>query len=181
MPPLRRGMTLGNLPRMARFVAGGLVLAFSLAGLAWADILPARAPGLWQSTTSVMGPDGQPMAQAQNVVTLTCVDPATDQEFLLSGQSRCSKLTISGSGDTYKIDGTCTQPAGTVKIMETLDYAGDKSVQLKADFSTSSGEMSMASDLQWIGPCPAGVEPGDEGQMVNGSFVKAGNINEHNP
>ncbi len=136
---------------------------------------------MWQSVTSVTGPDGQPMAQAQNVVTLTCVDPATDQKFLLSGQNRCSTLTVSGSGATYNIDGICRQPAGTVKIQETLDYAGNKSLHLKADFSTSSGEMSMSSDLQWMGPCPAGMAPGDEGQMVNGSFVKAGNINEHNP
>lgn len=73
------------------------------------------------------------------------------------------------------------QPAGTVKIHETLDYASNKSVQLKADFSTSSGEMSMVSDLQWQGPCPAGMAPGDEGSMRDGVFVKAGNINDHAP
>ncbi|MDE2239160.1 MAG: DUF3617 family protein [Rhodospirillales bacterium] len=174
-------MTLGNLPRMARFVAGGLVLAFSVAGLAWADVLPARAPGLWQSTTSVTGPDGQPMAQAQNVLTLTCVDPATDQKFLLSGQGRCSQLNVSGSGANYSIDGTCSQPAGTVTIHETLDYRSDKSVQLKANFSTSLGEMSMTSSLQWQGPCLAGMQPGDEGRLVDGSFVKSGNIDDHTP
>ncbi len=178
---LRREIPLSNLPCMAKFISGGSVLAFCLAGVAWAGVLPGRAPGLWQSITSVTGPDGQPMAQAQNVVTLTCVDPATDEKFLLSGQSSCSKLTVSGSGATYQINGVCAQPAGTVTIRERLTYVGDKSLHLQANFSTASGEMSMTSALQWIGPCPAGVEPGDEGQMVNGSFVKAGNINEHNP
>ncbi len=176
--PLRGAGTLGNLPSMTRSMAGGLVLALSLAGLARADILPARAPGLWQSTTSVTGPGGVPMAQAQNVVTLTCVDPATDQKFLLSGQSRCSQLTISGAGADHKIDGTCLQPGGTVTIHETLAYEGDKSVQLKADFTTSSGRMSMTSSLQWMGPCLEGMEPGDEGAMVDGAFVKADNIND---
>ena len=166
---------------MKKGMAGGLVLALSLAGLARAADLPARAPGLWQSTTSVTGPGGVPMAQAQNVVTLTCVDPATDWKFLLSGQNRCTQLTVSGSGAHYKIEGTCTQPGGAVTIDESLDYAGDKSLQLKADFATSSGEMSMTSSLQWLGPCLAGMAPGDEGRMVAGSFVKADNINDHNP
>ncbi len=156
-------------------------MALSLAGLARAADLPGRAPGLWQSTTSVTGPGGVPMAQAQDVVTLTCVDPATDEAFLLSGQSRCSQLTVSGSGANYKIDGTCTQPGGTVTIHEVLNYVSDKSVQLKADFTTSSGEMSITSSLEWQGSCLDGMEPGDEGQIVGGSFVKAGNINDHNP
>lgn len=177
---MRHQEGLGNLPRMKTGIAGGLILALSLAGLAWADSLPSRAPGLWRSTTSVTGPGGVPMAQAQNVMTLTCVNPATDQKFLLSGQSQCSQLTISGSGANYKIDGTCAQPGGTVKIHETLDYASNKSVQLKADFSASSGEMSVISSLQWLGPCLEGMQPGDEGRMVNGAFVKSGNINDHN-
>ncbi|EKM98626.1 DUF3617 family protein [Acidocella sp. MX-AZ02] len=166
---------------MTKNLARGLVVAFCLGGLAQAAELPSRAAGLWQSTTNVTGPGGAPMANAQGVVTLTCVDPATDRKFLLSGQSRCSQLSITGAGAAYTISGTCVQPAGTVKIHETLTYDSNKSVQLKADFSTSSGEMSMVSDLQWQGPCPAGMAPGDEGSMRDGVFVKAGNINDHAP
>ena len=173
-------MTLGNLLRMARFTIGGLVLVFSLAGLAQAAQLPARAPGLWQSTTSVTGPDGQPMAQAQNVITLTCVDPATDWKFLLSGQGHCSQLDLSGTGANYTIDGSCEQPGGQVSIHETLDYVSNKTVQLNAVFTTPSGRMSVASSLQWQGPCLGGMQPGDEGQVVDGNFVKAGNINQPN-
>ncbi|WP_298222353.1 DUF3617 family protein [Acidocella sp.] len=166
---------------MVRFVTGGLIAALYLTAIAHAAQLPARASGLWQSKTSVFGPNDRPMAQAQNVVTLTCVDPETDQKFLLVGQSRCSELTVSGSGATYEINGICAQPAGTAKIHETLHYSSSKSLQLKANFSTSSGKISMTSNLQWMGKCPAGMVPGDEGEMVNGSFVKAGNINDHNP
>ncbi|MDE1896025.1 MAG: DUF3617 family protein [Rhodospirillales bacterium] len=173
-------MTLGNLPLMARFITGGLVLAFSLAGVAQGAQLPARAPGLWQSTSSVTGPDGKPMAQAQNVITLTCVDPATDWKFLLSGQGRCSQLDLTGAGANYTIDGRCEQPGGQVTIHEKLDYVSNKTVQLNAVFTTSSGKMSVASSLQWQGPCVDGMQPGDEGQVVDGNFVKAGNINQSN-
>ncbi len=54
----------------------------------------------------------------------------------------------------------------------------NKSVQIEADFTTSSGEMSMTSSLQWLGPCLDGMQPGDEGSMVGGAFNKAGNIND---
>ena len=165
---------------MARFVTGGLVLVLSLAGVAHGAELPARASGLWQSTTSVTGPGGMPMAQAQNVVTLTCVDPATDWKFLLTGQGRCSQLNLSGGGAHYAIDGSCEQPGGMTTIHETLDYISNKAVQLNAVINTSSGSISIASALQWQGPCLAGMEPGDEGRIVDGNFVKAGNINQQN-
>ena len=153
-------------------------MALSLLGLAQGAELPARAPGLWQSTSSVNGPGGVPMAQAQNVVVLTCVDPATDWKFLLSGQDRCSQLSVSAAGANYTIDGICTQPGGSVTIHEKLAYSGNKSLQIKAAFKTSSGAMSMTSSLQWQGPCLDGMQPGDEGSLVDGAFVKAGNINE---
>ncbi|MBU6449663.1 MAG: DUF3617 family protein [Rhodospirillales bacterium] len=165
---------------MARVITGGLVLALSFVGVAQAAQLPARASGLWQSTTSVTGPDGQPMAQAQNVVTLTCVDPATDWKFLLSGQGRCGQLNVSGAGGIYAIDGSCAQPGGMATIHETLDYASNKAVQLNAEIATSSGKMRVVSALQWQGPCLDGMEPGDEGQLVDGNFVKAGNITQQN-
>lgn len=173
---LHRKNRLANVRGMIKRMASGLVLAVSLAGWAQAADLPARAPGLWRSSTSVTGPDGQTVAR--DVVTLTCIDPATDQAFLLSGQSRCSKLNISGAGADYKINGTCAQPGGTVTIDETLHYASHKDVQLKADVHDAAGEMSLTSALQWQGVCLPGMQPGDEGREVNGAFVKTGNIND---
>lgn len=180
MPGLLWKITLANVTRMARFTTCGLGLALSLAGVAQGAQLPARAPGLWQSTTNVTGPDGQPMAQAQNVVTLTCVDPVTDWKFLLSGQGHCNQLNLSGAGADYTIDGSCQQPGGQVEIHETLDYVSNKTVQLNAVFTTPSGKMSVASSLEWQGPCLSGMQPGDEGQVEDGNFVKAGNINQPN-
>lgn len=175
---LRCAVALVNLLAMKQYLAGGLVLALSVTGLARAGELPARAAGLWQSTTSVMGPDGKPMAQAQNVVTVTCVDALTDRKLLLSGQSHCSSLTVSGSGSSYEINGVCTQAGAPVAVHEALTYNGDKSMQLNATFKNASGTMSLTSNLQWISACPAGVQPGDEGSMVNGAFSKAGNVND---
>jgi len=143
-----------------------------------ADTLPARAPGLWQSTTTVDGPDGQPLANAINVVTVSCVDPATDLKFFISGASACSSLVISGSGARYTITGVCTQQGRPVTINEALVYAGAQNVTLTAKFDSGNGLDTLTAQMQWQGPCLAGMMPGDEGNIVGGAFSKADNIND---
>jgi hypothetical protein len=155
-----------------------VILGVGAAGQAAGATLPARAPGLWRSTTTVTGPNGQPLANAADVVTVSCVDPATDIKFFMSGGSACSSLRISGSGTTYGIDGTCTQLGKPVSIHETLIYADARNVTLKAKMDSSSGLVNVTSQLQWQGDCLAGMAPGDEGNIVNGTFSKADNIDD---
>ncbi|HQT45800.1 MAG: hypothetical protein B7X08_00980 [Acidocella sp. 20-63-7] len=154
--------------------------ALAVLGLhsAHAASLPARAPGLWQSTTTVTGPNGQPIPNATDVVTVSCVDPETDLKFFTSGQSECSSMNISGSGAAYTIKGVCTEQGKPIKIDETLTYASAQRVTLTARFNAPAGPEKLTSDLQWQGACLAGMSPGDEGDIVNGAFSKAGNIND---
>ena len=154
------------------------VIGCGVAHAAGAARLPAREPGLWQSTTTVLGADGKPLANAQNVVTVSCVDPSTDAKFFTSDENTCSSVTVSGAGAKYVIDGSCTQGGKPMSIHETLDYASARSVALKAVISSPAGAMTVTSQLQWQGQCLAGMEPGDEGSMVDGAFSKADNIND---
>lgn len=154
------------------------VLGFGVIHTAAAANLPARKPGLWQSTTTVTGPDGKPLPNADHVVTVSCVDPATDMKFFTSNGSSCSSLTVSGSGAKYAIDGDCMQRGKPVRIHEILDYLSTRSVTLKATISAGSGPLTVTSQLQWQGQCQAGMEPGDEGSMIDGAFSKADNIND---
>jgi len=147
-------------------------------GFAQAATLPARAPGLWQSTTTVLDASGQAIANATDVVTVSCVDPATDLKFFTSGDDNCSSLTISGSGSTYMIDGQCTQQGKPVTVDETLTYASAQSVVLTAKLDSTMGPVTVTSNLQWQGDCLPGMEPGDEGSIVNGQFSKADNVND---
>jgi hypothetical protein len=155
-----------------------VILGVGAAGQAAGATLPTRAPGLWKSTTTVTGPNGQPLPNAADVVTVSCVDPATDIKFFISGGSACSSLRISGSGTAYGIDGTCTQLGKPVSIHETLIYADARDVTLKAKMDSSSGLVNVTSQLQWQGGCLAGMAPGDEGNIVNGAFSKADNIDD---
>ena len=165
---------------MTKRIVSGLFLAAFISAPALAADLPSRTPGLWQSTTTVTGPDGKPLANAVNVVTVSCVDALNDQKFFTSEQSACTRLTISGSGNHYSIDGTCSgQGMGqAVQIHETLVYAGSQALQLTAAYNGASGQMTVTSQLQWQGGCLPGMAPGDEGNLAGGVFSKADNIND---
>ncbi len=158
-------------------IVSGVLGGIAYAGAAFAS-LPPRAPGLWQSTTTVRGLDGKPLANATDVVTLSCVDPATDMKFFMSGGQSCTKLAITGSQQHFSIDGTCRQMGRPVNIRETLDYASAKQVTLTAYLDSPAGMLKLVSELQWQGACLAGMKPGDEGSVVNGAFSKADNIGD---
>jgi Protein of unknown function (DUF3617) len=145
---------------------------------AMAATLPARTPGLWQSTTTVTGADGKPIANAANVVTVSCIDPATDLKFFTSGGSACASLTITGSEANYTIDGSCTQQGKPVQIHEALTYSGPQHVTLRATLGSPGGPVTVSSELHWQGACPAEMVPGDEGSMAGGVFNKADNIDD---
>ncbi len=164
---------------MTKRILSGLCLATLLAAPALAAQLPNRAPGLWQSTTTVTGPDGKPLANAVNVVTVSCVDALNDQKFFTSNQSACTGLEISGHGNRYNVDGSCqSQGLGQgVHIHETLVY-GEKTLQLQAVYNGAEGAMTVTSQLQWQGDCLAGMQPGDEGNITGGAFSKSDNIND---
>jgi hypothetical protein len=162
---------------MTKRILSGFFLATLIAAPAVAAQLPARAPGLWQSTTTVTGPDGKPLSNAVNVVTVSCIDALNDQKFFTSNQSACASLTISGKGNSYSIDGSCNGQGQTVHIHETLVY-GAKDLQLQAVYNGAEGAMTVTSQLAWQGECLPGMQPGDEGNIAGGVFSKSDNIND---
>ncbi len=161
-------------------IVSGFLLGSLIAAPAVAAQLPARTAGMWQSTTSVMGPDGKPLQGAGTVVTVSCVDALNDQAFFTPGKSACSSLAITGSGNSYSIDGVCTGQGHQVNIHETLVYAGPQALQLTAVYNSASGQMTVQSQLAWQGVCEPGMRPGDEGSLIAGVFTKTDNINDSN-
>jgi hypothetical protein len=142
-----------------------------------AATLPQRQPGLWQSTTTVTGPDGQTLPGGNNVVSVSCVDPATDIKFFVIGAGQCSKLMIGGTGP-YTIDGTCPQNGKPATIHETLVYEDAQTVVLNAVLNGGGGPITVNSALKYQGDCLPGMVPGDEGSIDNGMFTKTDNVND---
>jgi hypothetical protein len=155
-----------------------VVVASVVAQAAGAATLPLRAPGLWQSVSTVRGPDGKILPNADNVVTVTCVDADNDVKFFTSGESDCTALRIFGAAQHFTISGACSELGQKMTIHETLFYENAQNVQLQALLQLFSGPITIAARLQWQGVCLPGMMPGDEGSIVDGAFSKADNIND---
>ncbi len=167
---------LGKLTWMP-VVAGVLVLVSAVPSRAAS--LPARQPGLWQSSTVVTMPDGTKARGGAPVVTVSCVDALNDQKFFLINGSSCSSLNVSGQGGHYSIDGTCSHAGKPVTVHETLTYVNAQTVQLAGTVDAGSGPITLNAQLTYGGACPAGMQPGDEGSIdANGNFDKTDNIND---
>ncbi len=164
---------------MTRLVWIGFTSIFLISATAHAATLPARQPGMWQSSTVVTLPDGTKAQGGKPVVTVTCVDGLDDQKFFLIKGSACSSLNVSGQGTQYRIDGTCAHEGKPVTVHETLDYVNSQTVQLAGTVTTASGAYMLNAAVTFAGACPAGMKPGDEGSIdVNGNFAKTDNIND---
>jgi hypothetical protein len=156
-----------------------LALLLCHAAPAHAASLPARQPGMWQSSTVVTMPDGTKARGGAPVVTVSCVDALDDQKFFLINGSACSSLDVSGHGPTYRIDGTCTHAGKPVTVHETLNYVDPQTVNLSGTVDAGTGPITLNAELKFAGACPAGMQPGDEGSIdTNGNFDKTDNIND---
>jgi hypothetical protein len=133
---------------------------------------------MWQSSTLVTLPDGTKARGGAPVVTVSCVDPATDLKFFTVGGSECSALTISGGGSQYAIDSNCSDQGKPVTVHEALDFVDTNTVDINGTVNNGSGPISLISELKFQGPCLPGMVPGDEGDIENGQFVKTDNIND---
>ena len=165
---------------MKQRIFPALMMLALIAPPTYAASLPARAPGLWKSVTTVLGANGQPMAGAGHVVTVSCVDALTDHKFFMDDASACSSLKLSGADGHYKIEGTCQRQGRPAKISETLDYVGAKAVTLSARLVDGGQSMTVTSKRSWQGACLPGMNPGDIGIIAHGVFHKAGNIEDQN-
>jgi len=162
----------------AVIVAGALGAVFFLPLGARAAQLPSRQAGMWQSSTVVTLADGTKARGGAPVVTVSCVDALTDQKFFTIGGSSCTSLNISGGGSQYAIDSNCTDQGKPVTVHETLDYVDPATVEINGMVNEGAGPISLSAELKFIGPCMAGMVPGDEGDIENGQFVKTDNVND---
>jgi len=143
-----------------------------------AETLPARQPGLWQSATVVTLPNGAKARNGVPVMTVSCVDPTTDLKFFTVGGSQCSYLHITGGGSQYAIDSSCSDLGKPVRVHESLSYVDAQTVEINGTVDNGGGPITLSAELKFLGPCLAGMTPGDEGDIENGQFVKTDNIND---
>ena len=144
-------------------IAASVVFAFA-ATAATASDFPTRRAGLWQISMHIdsakMGAMGSKM----------CVDGTTDAKMMKYGMSQqgseCSPPSISGFGATRTVDAVCHMNGGTQKTHMTIAYADDSSyhIDMQTKFDPpfyGRAQSHQTQDAKWMGPCPAGMKPGD--------------------
>ncbi|OYV49484.1 MAG: hypothetical protein B7Y73_06415 [Acidocella sp. 35-58-6] len=166
--------------KISRFILATFVLGITTlaAHEARAATLPLRQAGMWQSSTVVTLADGKKYRDGAPIVTVSCVDPSTDLKFFTFEGSSCTSMNISGSGTTYDIDGACKDEGKPVKIHTQINYVDSETVELAGSVTSATGPVRLQAEMKFQGPCLAGMQPGDEGDIENGQFVKADNIND---
>jgi len=146
----------------------GIVLAslasFAVAG-AVADVLPHRKPGLWQMTASMQGSPLPPMTSKY------CIDAATESALISAGQNAANKMCSTSSvhmmGSTGTIDATCKFGDMTTTSHTVITFVSDSAYHSETRSHMSpapkyiKGDHVTTNDAKWMGPCPAGMKPGD--------------------
>jgi hypothetical protein len=150
-----------EIPMRKSLVAASLVLAASLACAADA---PARKSGLWEITNNMAGP------QAMTTTMQQCVDEKTDRLTEQGGKrdakQNCSKNEISHSGGKVISDSVCKFDGTTATTH--AEFSGDFASNYRGDIRTTYSppmqgrkESQMTITAKWLGPCKAGMKPGD--------------------
>jgi hypothetical protein len=152
------------------------------------DALPGKKPGLWVSSKVMhFNMAGKP-ADTDNTprVNAMCTDASTDaiEAKLLSGGAGSCGLHVEGSGSTYTISGACPDPMGGTGQMVTkgkIVWKSETEIHMESQSTSPHMSGSVVADAKWVGACPAGVMPGDQGTFENGVFKKTGNIKDALP
>ncbi len=145
------------------------IAACLLAGAAAAAEMPTRKAGLWEVKMIFDGRNLPPRVMRQ------CTDPASDKllnsGFSDNSQMQCSKRDIQNVGNTIVVDSVCSFGAGTTTshtvVTGSFDSAYTMTTATKREGGptvpgmTAGGESRMTIEAKWLGPCEAGMRPGD--------------------
>ena len=155
-------------------IAAAVVLSTASLSAA-ASEFPTRRAGLWQTSIHV---DETKMGAMS---TKMCLDAMTDAKMMKYGMSQqgnqCDAPSIQGFGATRTVDAVCHMNGGTQKSHMIITYNGDASYHM--DIVTKfdppfygRAQSHQSQDAKWMGPCPAGMKPGDM-EMPGGYKVNA--------
>jgi hypothetical protein len=148
---------------------------------------PQRRAGLWEQTFSR---DGQAMPMG---AMRMCTDAASEAKASIfshevaaqhAHETGCGAPTISrGLDGSYNFSSTCTSTERGVVVTKGVakgDFGGSYQVHVEIDttgapYAAMNGHHVMDVAGKWLGPCPAGMAPGDM-QMSNGMSFHGGKL-----
>lgn len=161
-------------PHRTAVTHAALVMLLATAAPAQAVDGPSRKSGLWE-----MKLDGVKMAMQ------TCVDRAQDNALRAAasepGKTNCTQRMLKRESATRLVaEYLCKDGAATT--VSRLVITGDLDSNFVMEFSSrpepaqaGQGERSGRMQGRWLGPCAAGMKPGDM-RLPNGMVIPAGSM-----
>lgn len=142
----------------------GLLSLLAIPLSAAAADAPARKSGLWEITTSMAGPHG--MAQTMQQCIDEKTDKLTENAGMQEARQNCSKNDIRREGNKVITESVCKMEGTTATTRG--EFSGDFSSNYRGDIRSSYNppmqgmkDMQMTIAAKWLGPCKAGMKPGD--------------------
>jgi Protein of unknown function (DUF3617) len=146
----------------ARFI----IAAFAALGMtaASAQNFPKMKSGMWESTTKTDQAGGTIPA------SLMCIDDSVIAQMMKLGQGMaqgmCSKNESSVSGNKITGNVECKIANSTIRSSSVTTFNGDTSyrTETKSTYDPplfGSKEASTVVEAKYVGPCKAGMKPGD--------------------
>jgi len=161
---------LACLPAAALLLAGAS---------AQADTMPHRKAGLWEVH---MNSQDQRMPQS---TMQFCIDASTDGQMMNMGarraQENCTKPTPHNSGNVTTMDFQCTMAGHRQNTHIVFTRQGDDAYTMEMHSEMvppmrGMGQHTMVETAKWMGPCKAGMQPGD---MIMPGGMKMNVLNPH--
>lgn len=129
--------------------------------------VPQLKAGLWEATTTSDRPAAKAMGpQVESV----CVDASIQPLLLVYEQEmsvgKCADYGLKVAGNVVTGEAVCQVGGSTKKVTSTLKFNGNTALRVESDAAYTPPNMGMSKlhtvvDLKYVGPCPAGWQPGD--------------------
>jgi hypothetical protein len=143
--------------------AAAVTLVF---GIAFAADSPLTKDGLWSvHSVSTISPGGKTMDRTASMCRSRAYDAQQAEEA--KGKGTCKPPVSKTEGWTTTVtESECTIGAVTMKIKETVSVIDENTVHSTTESSNSPAigaarGINLTADMKYLGPCPAGMKPGD--------------------
>jgi hypothetical protein len=148
---------------MKRTVRAALLLSFAL----FAADQPTMKEGLWSiHTVSVDNPGNRRTEGTRSICRNHAYDLRIREQAEQKQKQTCKPVVRTSSGNGFTEESECTVQGSVIKSKNVATFTGDSSIhsETQATYAPAlfgTAEMTMTMDQKYVGPCPAGMEPGD--------------------
>lgn len=150
----------------------GATLFVAGANLSIAQSLPKMKAGMWENT--VMSDGTTAKGKGEPTKSTMCIDDTVMEQMMKMGQgisqSMCSKNTSQVSGNKMTGSVECKMGGSTINSTSVTTFSGDTSYRTEAKSVYTPPLYGMKENLtvteaKYVGPCKAGMKPGDINTM----------------